>query len=200
MKNNLEKADTQFSVLRVHCPEERSKAKVVENYHYTSALMVERLKLFFAQLHLWISSVSTEQSQLCVRNTKLAMWERRDLYGQDNLTHCLRQQVLWWKHLHFRPMILRKKIYCKSTKNDWTSCHNKIVWLNFYWCRIPDNGWRRTVLHDKRHWRILTIYRVSGLSWVHFAKRWKIIWPERLNSRKHQNWARIGSHNKLPTK
>ena len=24
--------------------------------------------------------------------------------------------------------------------------------------------------------RILTIYRVSGLSWVHFAKRWKIIW------------------------
>ena len=31
----------------VHCPEERSKAKVVENYQYTSALMGERLKLFF---------------------------------------------------------------------------------------------------------------------------------------------------------
>ena len=30
------KADTQFSELRVHCPEERSKAKVVGNYeiHY----------------------------------------------------------------------------------------------------------------------------------------------------------------------
>ena len=41
------KADIQFSVPRVQCPEERSKAKVVENYQYTSALMRERLKLFF---------------------------------------------------------------------------------------------------------------------------------------------------------
>ena len=36
---------------------------MVENYKYTSALMRERLKLFFAQLFLLISSVSTEQSQ-----------------------------------------------------------------------------------------------------------------------------------------
>ena len=33
-----------------------------------------------------------------------------------------------------------------------------------YWCRIPDNSWSRTVLHDERHWRILTIHRFSGLS------------------------------------
>ena len=51
-----------------------------------------------------------------------------------------------------------------------------------------------------RHWRMLTIYRVSGLSWVHFAKRWKIIWPERLGSREYQTWARTGSHNQLPTR
>ena len=57
----------------IHCPEERSKAKVVENYQYTSALMRERLELFFAQLFLLISSVSTEQSQICVKNTKPAM-------------------------------------------------------------------------------------------------------------------------------
>ena len=42
------------------------KAKEVENYQYTSALMGIRLKLFFAQLFLLISSVSTEQSQICV--------------------------------------------------------------------------------------------------------------------------------------
>ena len=48
------------------------QAKEVENYQYTSALMVERLKLFFAQLFLLISSVSMEQSQICVRNTKPA--------------------------------------------------------------------------------------------------------------------------------
>ena len=48
---------------RVHCPEERFKAKEVENSQYTSALMDKRLKLFFAQLFLSISSVFTEQSQ-----------------------------------------------------------------------------------------------------------------------------------------
>ena len=28
-------------------------------------------------------------------------------------------------------MILRKKIDCKSTKNEWKDYHNKIVWLSF---------------------------------------------------------------------
>ena len=78
---------------RVHCPEERSKAKVVENYQYTFALIRERLKLFFAQLFLLISSVFTEQSQTCVKNAKPAMLEQGDLFWQDNPTHCLCQQV-----------------------------------------------------------------------------------------------------------
>ena len=62
----------QFSVPRVHYPEECLKAKV-GNYQYTSALTWERLKLFFAQLFQSISSVSSEQSQIGVKNTKLAM-------------------------------------------------------------------------------------------------------------------------------
>ena len=70
---NSTKADTQSSVPRVRCLEECSKAKVVENYQHTLALMMERLKLFFAQLSLLISSVFTEQSQICVKNTKPAM-------------------------------------------------------------------------------------------------------------------------------
>ena len=60
-----------------------------------------------------------------------------------------------------------------------------------------ENSWSRTVLHDKTRWRVLTIYRFSGLSWVHTAKRWKIIWPERLDSREHPNWTRVGSHSQL---
>ena len=36
-----------------------------------------------------------------------------------------------------------------------------------YGCRIPDCCWSRTVFHDERHWRILTIHRCSGLSWIH---------------------------------
>ena len=38
--------------------------------------MRERLKLFFAQLFLLISSVFTEQSQMCVRNTVPVKQER----------------------------------------------------------------------------------------------------------------------------
>ena len=32
----------------------------------------------------------------------------------------------------------------------------------------------------KAHWRILTIYRISGLSRVHFAKRWKLVWTRKV--------------------
>ena len=44
------------------------------------------------------------------------------------------------------------------------------------------NTWSRTVLRDKAHWRVLTIYGTKDMSWVHFATRWKINWPERLDS------------------
>ena len=71
--SNSEKADTQFSVPRVHSLEERSKAKEVDNYQNTSVPMERRMKLFFAQLFLSISPVSTEQSQICVKNTNLSM-------------------------------------------------------------------------------------------------------------------------------
>ena len=49
-----------------------------------------RLKLFFAQLFLSISSLST-QSQICVRNTARDKQERGDPCWQDNLIHCSRQ-------------------------------------------------------------------------------------------------------------
>ena len=96
---NSQKADTHFSVLRVYCHEERSKAMVVDNYQYTSVLMVIRLKLFFAQLFLLISSVFTEQSQICLKNAKPATLERGHLFWWDNLTHCL--CPVWWRQTHF---------------------------------------------------------------------------------------------------
>ena len=45
---NLQKADVQFSVLQVHCPEVDSKAKVMENCRYTIQPIWKRLRLFFA--------------------------------------------------------------------------------------------------------------------------------------------------------
>ena len=200
MMINCQKADTQFPVPRVHCPEERSKGKEVENYLYTSVPMVIRLKLFFAQSFLSISSVSTVQSQICMKNAGLVKQIRGDPCWQDNLTHCSSQQVCWWQHLHLRLKFLHKKIIAKIQGTSEKALAIKPSDKNLYWCRIPECCWDRSVLYDKGHWTVLTIYRIGGLSWVHFAKRWKIIWPERLDSREHQNWARIGSYNQLPAK
>ena len=58
----------------------RSKAKEVENYLYISVPMEIRLKLFFAQLFLFIISVFAEQSPICVKKTNLAMLEQVDLF------------------------------------------------------------------------------------------------------------------------
>ena len=61
----LVKGDPQFSVPRVHSPEERSKAEEVGNYQYTSALMgtietVSRTIIYDNQL-----SICEAVSNLC---------------------------------------------------------------------------------------------------------------------------------------
>ena len=42
---------------------------------------------------MFVSSVFTEQSQMCVKNAILVKQERGDLYWQDNMIHCSRQQT-----------------------------------------------------------------------------------------------------------
>ena len=99
---NSEKADTQFSEPRVRCPEERSKAKEVENYRYTSVPMVMRLKLFFAQSFLSISSVSTEHllnkhRETCCDRAIRPFFRASRLIAQEDLLqkHKERVQNLW---------------------------------------------------------------------------------------------------------
>ena len=95
----------------------------------------------------------------------------------------------------------QKDFFCKDTENELKSYHNKTDWANFVWVQDSfECCWNRTVFHDERYWIIFTPHRFSGLSWVHFAKKWKIIWPERLDSSERQHWARIGSFNLLPTR
>ena len=114
--SNSENADTQFSEQRVRCLEERSKAKEVENYLYTFVPMVIRLKLFFAQSFLSISSVSAEQSQNCVKSTVSAKLAQGDLLWQSSLTHFSRQQTCWWWHPHPRLRFLHKKTLLQKHK------------------------------------------------------------------------------------
>ena len=164
----------------------------------------DTIETLFAQLFPSISSVSTEQSQIYVKNVKLAMSEQDDLLWRNNQTHfCADKldndtQTFDWDSWTRKSIaqVPRKRVESKIKRafGQWWSCPQrssiaKIRRTNWkvittrqgeqflYWCRIPGNSWSRTVLHDKPHWRILTIYRFSGLSWVHSAKRWKT-YPE----------------------
>ena len=59
------RANTQFSEQRVRCLEERSKAKEVENYQYTSGPMEIRLKLFRTIISVNQLSIDGAVSDLC---------------------------------------------------------------------------------------------------------------------------------------
>ena len=97
--SNSEKADTQFSEQRVRSLEERSKAKEVDNYLHTSVPMVDTIETVFSHNHFCkpaqYRSVSTEQSQICVKNTFAVEQEQGDLWWQSNLTHFSRQETYW---------------------------------------------------------------------------------------------------------
>ena len=156
-----------------------------------------RLQLFFAQLLLWISSVITVQSQKCVKNMNPFMIERGNRCRRtiEFLIRAKRDQdkrafEQWWS-------CSQRTSIAKIRRTNWKVITTRQIEHFLYGCRIPECCWNRTVFHDERHCRILTIHRFSGLSWVHFAKRWRNIWTERLDQRKHQNWARIGSCNLL---
>ena len=112
----------------------------------------ETIETVFRTIMLFISTVSTEQSQICVMNTIPAMLEQGDPCWQDNLTHCSSQQVCWWQHLHLRPKFLHKKISCKCIENERKGSHNKIVCLSFVLTqdscqqlKLDSTSWQRTL-------------------------------------------------------
>ena len=66
-------------------------------------------------------------------------------------TH-LSQQVRWWKHptLSTDDPAQEDLLQRYQERVERLSQQNRVIKI-LYWCRIPDNGWCRTVLHDKRH-------------------------------------------------
>ena len=89
--------DTQSSDPRDHYREECSRAKVVEIVNTLLCRWRDGWN-FLARLFLLISTVFIEQSQICVKNVKLAMSEQGDLLWQDSLTDCLCQ--VWWRQTY----------------------------------------------------------------------------------------------------
>ena len=128
---NLQKADTQSSEPRVHCPEVGSKARAMENCRYTIVPIWKRLRLFFAQSFLSISSVFTEQSQKCVKSTKPFTIERGNPLWEGNRGRHSCQAWSRQKFLWIVMTLLAKIFYCNSMENELESYHNKTNWANF---------------------------------------------------------------------
>ena len=104
-----------------------------------------------AQIYGAVSDVCEEDSTFQTRT------ERPVLAGQSD------PQNYWQWHPDFRPMILRKKIHCKSTKNEWKGYHNKIVWLNFV---LMQDSWQR-LMSDSTSWqKTLKNSHNSQIQWL----------------------------------
>ena len=111
---NSQKADILLSVQRLHCPEVFSRAKDMENCRYTSLQIIQQLKQFFASKFLPISSVSTEQWRLYVKNLRIIKMDRENLMFLMDQTivlgeikaeiplqneNSLNHQILWQQYI-----------------------------------------------------------------------------------------------------
>ena len=111
---NSQKADILPSVQRLHFPGVSSRAKDMENCRYTSLQMNTQLKQFFALFFLSISSVSTEQWQLYVKNLRAIKIDRGEpeiLMGQSIVLgeikaevplqneNSMNHQILWQQYI-----------------------------------------------------------------------------------------------------
>ena len=148
--SNSAKADSQSSDPRVHNPVECSKAKVVENYQYTSALMRRRLKQFFRTI-ISVSQLSIcgAVSDSCEEYKFRHVTTERPVFGNTIWPNVCAHKRDENTYTFDRWFLRKKKICCKSTKNGWTSCHNKIVWLN---CVLIQDSWQR-LMSDSTSWQ-----------------------------------------------
>ena len=181
---HLQKANTQSSDPWVHCLEECLRAKVVENCRYASVPMRDAIETVVRT----IISVN----QLSIYGAVAEVCEEYESCHD----RAGRPVVKGQSSSSFVPSVIKTNIplnddpaqeayllqrYGERTEklSQQDGITTRQIEQILYWCRIPDYSWSRTVFPDEGHWRIFTIHRFSGLSWVHFAKRRKFIWTKR---------------------
>ena len=133
-----EKADTQFSEPRVRCLEERSKAREVGNYLNTSTPMEIRLKLLFAQSFLSISSVSTEQSQTCVKSTVAVEQEHQTCCGRAIWSTLRASRFIGNDTYTFNWNSSTRKSFAEAQRTSEEASTTRSIDKETYWCRIPE--------------------------------------------------------------
>ena len=119
-----------------------------DNYLFTSVTDGNSIEICFNRTIISVNQLSTvrtrwdptEQSQICVN----------PLFEPANLLIMAPRPSI---------EIPAQENYCKVQRTSGKASTTRSIDRDLYWCRIPDNSWRRTVLHDKAHWRVLTVYR-----------------------------------------
>ena len=150
--SSSEKADTQFPEPRVRCPEERSQAKEVKDYLYASETFSHN---YFCQ------------SDQNLRSSLRFVWGIQSLPSKNGQTPA---DMTFWPIVRaskfdddntytFDWSSRTRRFIAKLQRTNWKVITTRQIKQILYWCRILDN-------------RDLTICRTSGMSWVHFAKRW----------------------------
>ena len=169
---HLQKADIQSSEPRVHCPEDSSEAKAVENCRYTIVPIWIQLRLFFR--------IIVSVNQLSLYGADAEMCEEYETFHDRT-----GQPVVWGQSSSsLMPSVIKTEVPL-----DCDDLAHKDLLLQQYGERMEklsqqdrlsrfciDAGFLTTVevgqyFMTKRHCRILTIHRCSGLSWVHSTKR-----------------------------
>ena len=183
---NLHKVDIQISVLQVHWPDLDSKAKIMENCRYTTVPIWKRLKIIFSYSFLLISSIFSEQSQKCVKNTKLFTMEQDiPLWGENQVPHSCQA---WWRQkcLSIAMTLFTKIIYCNRMENEMKSCQIRQIEQIFKCaqdsCMFMKSGsisWRKTLKNSCK----------SQIQWLvvsTFCQETKEFTTKRMHPRKHQ--------------
>ena len=167
----------------------------------TLALMMERLKLFFAQfISFHQLSIYGAVSDLCEEyKTCHVRTVRPVLAGQSDPLFAPANLLI----MALRPSIeiLAKRIFlsCKSTKNEWKGSHSgtewsKLVLMQDSWQQLKSDSasWQRTLKNShnsQNQWHVV----------ITLCQEMKNQQTRRLYSREYQNWARVRCHNQLPT-
>ena len=120
------------------------------------------IETFFALSFLSISSVSTEQWQLYVKNLRAIKIDRVNLRfaikcswrSQSRSSFC-KTKITWMT-----------KLYGSSTVNELNRFHQKVKWVDSVGSRIYACCWSWTISRDQGHWKLETI-SFSGLSRIH---------------------------------
>ena len=181
-----EKADTQFSKPRVHCPEECSKAKEVENYQYTSVPMEKTIAQYLrgSRRNVWrVQGLSSKNGETRAGRTIWPIVRASKVVDDNTYTFdrrsCTRKSI---------AKVQRTSGKAFTTK----SCDQIFVLMQDSWLLLKSDStsWQRTLksFHNLQNkWPVVSTP----------CQETKMHLNQKVGSEGTPNCSRIGSYNLL---